>query len=31
MTTRYRLEDINQGYGDLREGRNIRGVLVHAS
>ncbi|MDP7737779.1 NDMA-dependent alcohol dehydrogenase [Mycobacterium paragordonae] len=29
VTTRYRLEDVNQGYQDLREGRNIRGVIVH--
>ncbi|RSD12048.1 NDMA-dependent alcohol dehydrogenase [Amycolatopsis eburnea] len=31
VTTRYSLEEVNQGYDDLREGRNIRGVLVHAS
>ena len=29
ITTRYRLEDVNQGYEDLLEGRNIRGVLIH--
>ncbi|MBF6080667.1 NDMA-dependent alcohol dehydrogenase [Nocardia cyriacigeorgica] len=29
VTTRYRLEDINQGYQDLRDGKNIRGVLIH--
>jgi S-(hydroxymethyl)glutathione dehydrogenase/alcohol dehydrogenase len=29
VTTRYKLEDINQGYRDLLEGRNIRGLLVH--
>jgi alcohol dehydrogenase (nicotinoprotein) len=29
VTTRYRLEDINQGYRDLLDGRNIRGVLIH--
>jgi S-(hydroxymethyl)glutathione dehydrogenase/alcohol dehydrogenase len=25
----YRLDDINRGYQDLLEGRNIRGVIVH--
>ncbi|WP_305092386.1 NDMA-dependent alcohol dehydrogenase [Prescottella sp. R16] len=30
VTTRYRLEDVNQGYQDLRDGKNIRGVIVHA-
>ncbi|WP_227982609.1 NDMA-dependent alcohol dehydrogenase [Nocardia spumae] len=30
ITTRYRLEDINQGYQDLRDGKNIRGVVIHA-
>ncbi|GAB2994167.1 NDMA-dependent alcohol dehydrogenase [Mycobacterium bourgelatii] len=29
VTTRYRLEDINQGYQDLRDGKIIRGVIVH--
>jgi len=29
ITRRYRLEDINQGYADLLEGRNVRGVVVH--
>jgi S-(hydroxymethyl)glutathione dehydrogenase/alcohol dehydrogenase len=29
VTTRYRLEDVNQGYRDLLDGRNIRGVLIH--
>jgi alcohol dehydrogenase (nicotinoprotein) len=28
-TTTYSLEDVNRGYQDLREGRNIRGVIVH--
>ena len=27
VTTRYRLEDINQGYDDLHAGRNVRGVI----
>lgn len=30
ITTTYRLEDINQGYQDLADGRNLRGV-VHYS
>lgn len=29
ITQRYKLEDINQGYEDLLEGRNIRGVIVY--
>jgi len=29
ITKRYRLEEINQGYADLMEGRNIRGVVLH--
>ncbi|KUH85555.1 MULTISPECIES: NDMA-dependent alcohol dehydrogenase [unclassified Mycobacterium] len=29
ITTKYRLEDVNQGYQDLRDGKNIRGVIVH--
>jgi S-(hydroxymethyl)glutathione dehydrogenase/alcohol dehydrogenase len=29
VTTRYRLDDVNQGYRDLLEGRNIRGLLIH--
>ena len=29
ITTRYRLDDVNQGYQDLLAGRNIRGVIVH--
>jgi S-(hydroxymethyl)glutathione dehydrogenase/alcohol dehydrogenase len=28
ITNRYKLGDINQGYTDMREGRNIRGVIV---
>jgi NDMA-dependent alcohol dehydrogenase len=28
ITKRYKLSDINQGYTDMREGRNIRGLLV---
>jgi S-(hydroxymethyl)glutathione dehydrogenase/alcohol dehydrogenase len=27
ITSRYRLEDINKGYGHMREGVNIRGVI----
>ena len=29
ITTRYRLEDVNQGYRDLLDGRNVRGLIVH--
>jgi S-(hydroxymethyl)glutathione dehydrogenase/alcohol dehydrogenase len=28
---RYRLEDVNQGYRDMLDGRNIRGLLIHES
>ena len=28
ITTTYKLGDINQGYQDMRDGKNIRGVLV---
>jgi len=29
ITTRYRLEEISQGYADMHAGRNIRGLVVH--
>ncbi|NKS54378.1 NDMA-dependent alcohol dehydrogenase [Rhodococcus hoagii] len=29
VTTRYTLDTINDGYADLRDGKNIRGVLLH--
>jgi S-(hydroxymethyl)glutathione dehydrogenase/alcohol dehydrogenase len=29
ITSRYKLADINQGYTDMRAGRNIRGVIVY--
>jgi S-(hydroxymethyl)glutathione dehydrogenase/alcohol dehydrogenase len=29
ITRTYRLQDINEGFADLREGRNIRGVIVY--
>ena len=29
ITRRYGLDEINQGYRDMLEGRNIRGVLIH--
>jgi S-(hydroxymethyl)glutathione dehydrogenase/alcohol dehydrogenase len=29
VTTRYALEDINQGYQDMRDGTNIRGMVVY--
>ena len=31
VTTRYRLEDVNQGYRDMLDGRNIRGLIIHDS
>jgi len=27
ITKKYKLEDINQGYQDMRDGKNIRGVI----
>ena len=29
ITARYRLEDITQGYRDMHEGRNLRGIIVY--
>ncbi|MBM7231702.1 NDMA-dependent alcohol dehydrogenase [Dietzia cinnamea] len=29
ITTTYTLETLNQGYEDLRNGKNLRGVLIH--
>jgi S-(hydroxymethyl)glutathione dehydrogenase/alcohol dehydrogenase len=29
ITKRYTLEEINEGYADLMDGKNIRGVVVH--
>ena len=29
VTRTYKLEDINQGYQDMRDGKNIRGVLIY--
>ncbi|HVV31431.1 MAG TPA: NDMA-dependent alcohol dehydrogenase [Mycobacteriales bacterium] len=29
ITTTYRLEDVNQGYADMKAGRNIRGVISY--
>lgn len=31
VTRTYTLEEANQGYQDLRDGKNIRGVIVHQS
>ena len=31
VTRRYALEQINEGYQDMRDGKNIRGVIVHAT
>jgi S-(hydroxymethyl)glutathione dehydrogenase/alcohol dehydrogenase len=29
ITRQYRLEEINQGYQDLLDGKNVRGVIIH--
>jgi S-(hydroxymethyl)glutathione dehydrogenase/alcohol dehydrogenase len=29
ITRRYRLEDVNEGYRDMADGKNIRGVIIH--
>ncbi len=29
ITTRYSLDQVNQGYEDMLAGRNIRGVIIH--
>jgi S-(hydroxymethyl)glutathione dehydrogenase/alcohol dehydrogenase len=29
VTTRYTLDQVNEGYQDLRDGKNIRGVIVY--
>jgi NDMA-dependent alcohol dehydrogenase len=29
ITQRYKLEDINQAFGDMQEGKNLRGVIVY--
>jgi Zn-dependent alcohol dehydrogenase len=29
ITRRYRLEQVNEGYQDMLDGKNIRGVIVH--
>ena len=29
ITTRYKLDEVNQGYEDMMAGRNIRGVIIH--
>jgi S-(hydroxymethyl)glutathione dehydrogenase/alcohol dehydrogenase len=31
ITRRYSLEQVNDGYRDLLEGRNVRGVIIHES
>jgi S-(hydroxymethyl)glutathione dehydrogenase/alcohol dehydrogenase len=28
ITSRYRLDDVDQGYQDLRDGKNVRGVML---
>jgi NDMA-dependent alcohol dehydrogenase len=29
ITRRYRLDQVNEGYRDMLEGRNVRGVIIH--
>jgi S-(hydroxymethyl)glutathione dehydrogenase/alcohol dehydrogenase len=29
ITTTYKVGDINLGYQDMRDGKNIRGVLIY--
>ena len=29
VTTEYKLDDVNQGYQDMRDGKNIRGLIKH--
>jgi len=29
VTTTYKLEDVNQGYQDMLDGKNIRGLILH--
>jgi S-(hydroxymethyl)glutathione dehydrogenase/alcohol dehydrogenase len=29
ITTEYKLDDVNQGYQDMRDGKNIRGLIKH--
>ena len=31
ITTTYTLDQINQGYQDLLDGKNVRGVIVYGS
>jgi Zn-dependent alcohol dehydrogenase len=29
ITRRYRLKEVNEGYQDMLDGKNIRGVIIH--
>jgi len=29
VTRRYRLDEVNEGYRDMLDGKNIRGVIIH--
>jgi S-(hydroxymethyl)glutathione dehydrogenase/alcohol dehydrogenase len=31
ITNRYQLDEVNQGYRDMLDGRNVRGLLIHSS
>jgi S-(hydroxymethyl)glutathione dehydrogenase/alcohol dehydrogenase len=28
-TRRYKLDEINEGYQDMNDGKNVRGVIIH--
>ena len=29
VTTTYKLSDVNQGYQDMRDGKNLRGMILY--
>jgi S-(hydroxymethyl)glutathione dehydrogenase/alcohol dehydrogenase len=29
VTTTYKLSEVNQGYQDMRDGKNIRGMIMY--
>ncbi len=29
ITRRYKLDEVNEGYQDMLDGKNIRGVIIH--
>jgi S-(hydroxymethyl)glutathione dehydrogenase/alcohol dehydrogenase len=30
VTTTYRLDEVNQGYADMADGKNLRGLIVYS-